>query len=99
MKKTICCGLLGLTIALASAHAVAFTLLPPHPLDAVFAANTVKEVKEALLDSELFRKAVKEALKTKVDHEEWVRRHPPVPGPSSTQLARRRFLEVLTNGR
>ena len=99
MKKMICWGLLGLAIALASAHAAAVMLLPPHPLDAVFAANTVRGVKEALLDNPLFRKAVKEALKTKVDHEEWVRTHPPVPGPSSTQLARQRFLEVLTNGR
>ena len=99
MKKIIYYGLLGLAIALASAPAVAFSLLPPHPLDAVFAADSVKGVNEALLDNELFKRAVKEALKTKADHEEWIRKHPPVPGPSSTQLARQKFLEVLTNGR
>jgi hypothetical protein len=101
MKKVGPC-LLVLATVLASAHAqekkepkpLVVKALPPHPLDNVFRnAKSEKDVTDKLLDNDLFKRAIREALKA----EEKARKSPkPVIGPTPEQVARQRFLEVLT---
>jgi multidrug efflux pump subunit AcrA (membrane-fusion protein) len=80
--------------------AVASAALPPHPLDAVFKdADTEKAVTEALLKSEIYKTAVKEALKAKKKVEEEHKKNPKLVGPTPDQAARVRFWEVLKAGK
>lgn len=72
--------------------------LPPHPLDGAFEkAKTTKEINEALLNNAQYKKAVAAALKTKLDAEKQQAANPKVAGPSPTSLARKKFIEVLSD--
>lgn len=72
--------------------------LPPHPLDKVFEkAATEKQINEGLLNDDLFKKAVKEALKAKKEQEQRYKDNPTLVGASPAQAARVKFLEMLRN--
>ena len=69
--------------------------LPPHPLDGAFEkATTEKELKEALLNDPVYKKAILEALKAKQDVEA-ANRVRPIAGPSPASAARGAFLAAL----
>lgn len=71
-------------------------VLPPHPLDSAFKADTEKAVGEAITKSDLFKKAVSEALAAKKKQEEASKKQN-LAGPTPAQAARTKFLEVLRN--
>jgi hypothetical protein len=101
MKKVISFGLLAIVIAFAAVYAddqpKKVGALPPHPLDLVFErANSVKAVNEGLLNNDLFKKAVIEALKAKREQEQRFRDNPRLMAASPAQAARQKFLEVIT---
>lgn len=74
------------------------TALPPHPLDGAFEkAVTEKQLNEALLNDDLYKKAVKEALKAKQAQEKNYKDNPKFVGASPAQSARQAFLRVLLN--
>src|SRR5262245_19108813 len=111
MKKLGLC-LVVLAVALVSAQAQekkddkkkgekpGVTALPPHPLDRVFeTAKTEKDVEKALLASDVYKRAVKEALKAKQEQEARFKKDKKFVGPRLEQAARQKFLEVLTGGK
>jgi len=70
--------------------------LPPHPLDGAFEkVRTETDIKNKLLNNELYKKAVKEALKAYQDQEAKFKKDAKFVGPSPAQAARVTFLEVL----
>ena len=76
----------------------AVAALPPHPLDSAFEkGRTVKEIDEGLLNNEHYAKAVKEALKAKQAQEKRYKEIPNLRDASPSQVARRKFLEILLN--
>jgi uncharacterized protein YbcC (UPF0753/DUF2309 family) len=70
--------------------------LAPSPLDGAFekAMNT-KEIDEGLLNNDLYKKAVKAALKAKQDQQKRYADDPKLVGPTPAQAARVAFLEAL----
>src|SRR5205085_12077966 len=76
---------------------VGVTALPPHPLDKVFEKDTEKAINEGLLNNELYKKAVTEAMKAKLEQGKKFKDNPKFVGPSPAQAARTKFLEVLRN--
>lgn len=71
--------------------------LPPNKLDEVFAdATTEKQLTEALINNEVYKKAIKAALKAKKDAEADQKQNPTKAGPSPAQAARTTFLKVLS---
>ena len=73
------------------------TALPPHSLDDVFNKDTERAMIAALLDSKLFKHAMKEAYQAKLDQEKKFKDDPKLRDASPNQAARRKFLEVLSN--
>jgi hypothetical protein len=72
------------------------TALPPHKLDVGFEkASTEKAINDALLNNELYKKAVKEALKAKTAQDAKFKENPKLQDASPAQAARQEFLEVL----
>lgn len=74
--------------------------LPPHPLDNAFErANTERDIDNALLNNDLYKKAMTEALKARRAQEEEFRKNPKLKDASPAQKARLKFLEVLQEGK
>jgi hypothetical protein len=74
--------------------------LPPHPLDNAFArARNERQINDALLNNDLYKEAVREALKAKKAQEDRFRRNPQLKDATPAQAARQKFLEVLLNER
>lgn len=72
--------------------------LPPHPLDNAFErCNSERDLTNALLNNQLYQRAVAEALKAKRAQEAMFKANPRYVGPSPAQAARVTFLEVLMN--
>lgn len=107
--KTLLVGLLALTLTCGAVTAEKkddkkgddkpkVTALPPHPLDAVFEkATTPRDVDNAILNNDLYKKAVASALKAKKEQEERFKKNPNLKDASPAQAARRAFLEVLND--
>jgi hypothetical protein len=73
--------------------------LPPSDLDGAFEkATNPKEMDEGLLNNALYKKAVAEALKAKMEMEQKYRDNPKLKAQTPAQAARQRFLEVLQSG-
>lgn len=103
-------GLLALTVAFASVQGdekkgdekkgekPAVGALPPHPLDAAFRnVRTEREINNNLLNNDLYKRAVKEALRAKQEQEARFKKNPKLADASPEQAARVKFLEVLMN--
>jgi hypothetical protein len=108
--KTLLCGLLTLAIVVVLVQAQdqksdqkkddkpAVGALPPHPLDDAFqGVKTERNIYDKLLNNDLYKKAVKEALKAKQEQEVKFKKNPKLRDASPEQAARRKFLEVLMN--
>src|SRR5262245_6030628 len=72
------------------------TALPPSPLDGAFEkATDEKGIDEGLLNNDLYKKAVKAALKAKKDMEQKYKDNPKLKAETPAQAARRAFLNTL----
>jgi hypothetical protein len=70
--------------------------LAPHKLDPVFdKAKKEEDVFKELMKNDLFKKAVKEAMKAKADQEEAYKKNPDLRSSTPAQAARQKFLEIL----
>jgi hypothetical protein len=70
--------------------------LPPHALDGAFEKiKTETDIKNRLLNNDLYKKAVKEALKAYQEQEVRFKKEPNLRAANPAQAARVRFLEVL----
>jgi hypothetical protein len=70
--------------------------LAPHPLDDVFkGVNRDRQAVDRLINNELFKEAVREAVKAKAEVEKERQKNPKMVGPTPEQAARKKFLEVL----
>jgi len=103
MKQVSMC-LVGLAIAVVAVQGQeqkgdkqpAIGALPPHPLDGAFqSVRTETDIKNKLLNNELYKKAVKEALKAYQEQDARFKKNPKLLDASPAQAARVRFLEVL----
>jgi hypothetical protein len=72
--------------------------LPPSPLDKAFdKAMTERNIVDNLINNDLFKKAVKAALKAKQDQVQWFKDHPNGASSTPAQAAREAFLKALQN--
>lgn len=72
--------------------------LPPHPLDGAFGGPaTAKGFNEALLNNDLYKKAIQAAIKAKLDMERQYRERPNLASSTPEQAARTEFLRVLAD--
>jgi hypothetical protein len=97
--RMIMVGLLGLAFSAASLDAEEKKrgTLPDHPLDPAFRPWTVWGVRHAILNNDLYGKAVEEALAAKKAQEKKLKDNPKLKDASPAQAARVKFLEVLRN--
>jgi hypothetical protein len=70
--------------------------LPPHPLDDAFKGNDEAAFMKAIQDSQIYRNAVKAALKAKKEQEDKFKKNPKLRDASPEQAARVKFLKVLS---
>jgi hypothetical protein len=108
--KGLMVGLLGLVLSVAALNAkddppkteppAQPQALPPHPLDGAFArGNTPNDLTNGLLNNDLFKKAVAAAAKAKAETIAARRQNPNVGGPTPEQAARKKFLDMLNEGK
>jgi hypothetical protein len=101
--KTLLLGLLGLAVAFVPAQSAekkaekpkAVGEVPPHPLDGAFKGGTERSITDGLINNDLFKRAVREALARKIEHAQRFKDNPKLRDASPDRAARIRFLEVL----
>lgn len=70
--------------------------IPPAPIDSAFQAGNEKDVTIAIIESEVFKKAIKEAVKARDVRKGEIGADPSKSlGISPSQAARVRFIQVL----
>ena len=70
--------------------------LPPHPLDGAFEkGKNVTGITDGLLNNALFKKAMQNAMKAKLDQEAKYRENPNLRAATPAQSARQAFLTTI----
>lgn len=99
--KTLLMALAGLALyaclLIGAAPTAELLVLPPHPLDPAFEKTTEAQIEKAIVESALFRKALKAAAAAKAEREASMKKTP--IGPTPAQAARVAFLRTLEEGK
>lgn len=89
-------SLFALTILAIIVSAMTPSAIPPAPIDPAFQTGNEKDVTTAIVESDTFKRAVKEAVKARDVRKGEIGADPRKSiGISPTQAARVRFIEVL----